>query len=143
MKIQCFVAAVVFAFALFSSACNRRADWENLVGQRLLGFQIQIDGEVRYTGVRSVNDNIPASEVWDVIGTVEFEAKDDGETETHLADGTSRTVLGSIVVRFAHGSFGDERTVDRLALRSDNAGKSWSLSDSDVERLKQASRAEP
>lgn len=128
--------------ALISTACDRRSDWENLVGQRLLGFQIKVDGDVRYTGLRSVNADLPASEVWDVLGTVEFEAKRDGEAQVHAGETMSRTVSGSIVVRFAHGSFGDVRTIDRLSLRSKNGGKSWSLRHSEVERLKMANRTE-
>lgn len=141
MKCRGFVGTfVVFVIALISTACDRRTDWENIVGQRLLGFQIKVDGDVRYTGLRSVNANIPASEVWDVIGTVEFEAKNDGENQVHVGEMMSRTVSGSIVVGFSHGSFGDERTIDRLILRSENGGKSWSLSQSEVERLRMANR---
>ena len=139
MKSQVFV---VFVISLISTACDRRPDWENLVGQRFMGFHIKVDGDVRYTGVRSVNDNIPASEVWDLIGTVEFEATNDGETQGHVGEMMSRTVSGSIVVGFSHGNFGDKRTIDRLSLRSENGGKSWSLSHSEVERLKMANRFE-
>ncbi len=143
MKPQYFVGTfVALVVTLISAACDRRSDRENLVGQRLLGFQIKVDGDVRYTGLRSVNADLPASEVWDVLSTVEFEAKSDGEPQAHAGEMVSQTVSGSIVVRFAHGDFGDERTIDRLSLRSENGGKSWSLRNSEVERLKMANRTE-
>ncbi len=143
MKRRGFVGTfVVFVIALSSTACDRRSDWDNFVGQRLLDFQIMVDGDVRYTGLRSVNDNIPASEVWNVIGTVEFEEKNDSDIQTDAGEMMSRTVSGDIVVGFSHGSFGDERAIDRLSLSSENGGKSWSLSRSEVERLKMAERIE-
>jgi hypothetical protein len=109
------------------------------LGQRLLTVQIESNGKVVYEGIRGVPDSTPVVEMWDVLDDVPFEytvkdgnAIEDDETNT-------RKLEGALVLRVKHVNNELARaSLEKLTLRSDDAGETWSLDGAEVERIKVA-----
>ena len=92
------------------------------VGQRLLTFQIELDGQVVFEGNRGVPDNMAVDRMWDILGNVSFEATTEQEHPVHLE--------GNVVVRIKHVDH--ELTSAKLkaiSLQPDASGSQWSLSE--------------
>lgn len=63
-------------------------------GQRLLTYEIDVNGQVLYQGMRGVPDNLPVEKMWKVLEEVEFESTPNQTPPTPLP--------GVVVVRIKH-----------------------------------------
>ena len=108
-------------------------------GQRLLGIDIELDGQVMFTGMRGVRDDMRVEQMWDVLPDVTFETAPDSADAVEGKSERTRKLDGNVVVRIKH--------VDRelaavslssLSLTRDGADSSWSLSKGESERIQQA-----
>ena len=109
------------------------------IGQRLLHIEIELDGQVVFTGMRGVRDDMPVEQMWGVLADVSFELAADSASSHEGTSERSRSLDGNVVVRIKH--------VDRelavaslssLSLTRDAATSSWSLSKGESERIQQA-----
>lgn len=63
-------------------------------GQRLLTYEIDVNGQVVYQGIRGVPDNMPVEKMWKILEEVEFEPTPNQTPTTPLP--------GVVVVRIKH-----------------------------------------
>ena len=114
-------------------------------GQRLLTFQIEVDGHVAFEGIRSVSDSAPKDELWYVLGAVRFDSTGtppSGESiDVRSSDARSSDAQGGVVVRIRHveREMGVVR-VAKLAL-SRTVDESWRLDGESVEVVQRAAAA--
>ena len=105
-------------------------------GQRLLRFEIELDGEVMFTGIRGVPDQMPVDEMWHVLSEVSFEAAPANTVQATASESLS----GEIVVRIQHtGETLASATLEALALTRDSANATWHLSETEASRVESAS----
>jgi len=107
-----------------------------LPGQRLLNFEILLDDQIHFTGFRGVDDNMPISQMWDVLPDITFEPVDK-KSKTDAPNQTTLTYKGKIAIRIKHvddelGSISTET----LTLSRSAETNSWSLNQQEVNRLK-------
>jgi hypothetical protein len=98
-------------------------------GQRLLTFEIELDGQTVFEGQRGVPDSTPVTTMWDELGSLPFNATADEEVTGHLA--------GKVVVRIKHvNNELDAVELKSLSLQSDAATSQWSIDPAEAERVK-------
>ncbi len=106
-------------------------------GQRALTFQIEQGEEVLFSGFRGVDDRMPVHKMWNEIGDVSF--KPTGTAAEDAEAKTTTSLQGTVIVRIEHA--GNEQAVSSIENLTLHAGQdeeisSWSINDSDVERIK-------
>ncbi|MEO1527259.1 MAG: hypothetical protein AAFX06_17605 [Planctomycetota bacterium] len=126
---------VLLCLLLGSVACTR--------GQRLLKYEIEVDGQVRYIGMRGVVDSTPVEEMWNELGQVVFEPVQSATTPAVNPAGDeevsgARLLEGKIVVRIRHVDRElATASLPKLTIPADQAA-SWNLEDLDVQRIRSA-----
>ena len=109
-------------------------------GQRLLTFQIEVDGRVAFEGIRSVSDSAPKDEFWNVLGGVRFDSTGTPPPGESI-DVVSSDAQGGVIVRIRH--VGREMGVVRVAklALSRAVDESWRLDGESVEMVQRAAAA--
>ena len=109
------------------------------IGQRLLYVDIELDGQVVFTGMRGVRDDMRVEHMWGILKDVTFHTAADSADAVEDNSERTRTLSGNVVVRIKH--------VDRelaavslssLSLTRDAPNSSWSLGKGESERIQQA-----
>ena len=124
--------AVFMGFACLTSSCAP-------VGQRLLHIDIEVDGQVAYSGIRGVPDSTPVEKMWNVLEDVPFDPPSDSIDATTKPGKTSQTLTGGIVVRIKH----TDRELASASLESvtvnwDQETSHWYLSETESDRVRKA-----
>ena len=110
-------------------------------GQRIIHFEVKVDDKIALTGKRGIMDTKPIEEIWNVAPDVLFEMSKSylDSAGAPLEGSQTHEVKGNLVFRVRHVN--QELAVSSitsLKFKKANAD-SWSLSDGEVDLLKQAS----
>ena len=104
-------------------------------GQRLLTFQIEVDGAIAFEGLRGVAGSMSVERMWGVLPDVCFErsnhvdAASSPESDVH-------SLSGQIVVRIVHVKNElAKSTLQSLTLQKNADGSDGSLQESEAERV--------
>ena len=127
------IATLLFALLLFSATSCMPP------GQRLLRFEIIVDGTTKLEGHRGVVDSMPVDRMWNELETVSFEPPDSITLDIDADNPNRLTFAGDVIVSIKHVDRElSSVPLDRLAFRFDAASGTWSLNREEVERVQSA-----
>jgi hypothetical protein len=133
----------ILLLAILPLACESGSEsFKQLPGMRLFSFNIEVDGISQFKGVTGVMDGTPDLEIWDALDQVEFTFTGSETAGSNQNAIQRRTLAGKIVVSFAFDETHLEKRLESLTLRSANQGESWSLDESQIQRIK-AAKSQP
>jgi hypothetical protein len=110
------------------------------LGQRLLHIEIECDGDVVFTGMRGVRDDMPVEEMWNTLSDVPFELAADSTVTVTGEDEQTCKLTGNVVVRIKHvESELAAISLSSISLTRNEENDSWSLSKDQSEQFRNES----